>query len=453
MKIIVVGMGKVGLAVAEQLAAESNDITVVDNNENALADAERRFDVFCVNGNAATINTLREAGAEDSDILIALTGSDELNLLICLVAKKLGVKSTIARIRNPEYKDEVRMIQDSLGLTMAVNPEREAAKEILRLLTFPSANNIDIFSSGKVDLVSFTVDENCRLCGKQLSESFPKLNTKVLACAVERENSAFIPFGNSVIRAGDKVATLAAPGDINAFFKEIGIPVTTVKNVMIIGGGRITNYLAGNLCRHNINLTIIEKDIHVAEELSYRFPKANVVCGDGTDRELLRDEGIEDMDALCCLTGLDEENILLALYAKELVPRLKTITKVNRTNFPEVIKTLNKSGSIIYPKSATCSLILQQVRAMKNNRGSNVEALYKIIDNRVEALQFHVSEDCTLVGKTFEELPIKDSVIIGCINRGGKFFIPHGKDSLKVGDSAIVVTTLSGLSDLNDIRG
>ncbi len=452
MNIIVVGVGKVGYAVAEQLSLEENDVTVIDINEGSLDEAERRLDVICINGNGAEIAVLKEAGINDCDLLIALTGSDEVNLLCCLVAKKLGAAETIARIRKPEYRDEVSLIKDTLGLTMAINPEREAAKEIVRVLNYPAAKNIDYFAKGKVDLVSFPVGSNCSLCGKTIKESFAKIGSKALACAVERGDTAFIPFGDSVINENDVLAVLAAPDDIHGFFKEIGMPTTTVKDVMIIGGGRITQYLTGTLCRHGMNVTIIERDREVAENLSFLFPKANIIHGDGTNKDLLIEEGLERMDALCCLTGLDEENILLSIYAKTVAPSIKTITKVNRTSFPEVLRDL-KVGTVIYPKNATATLILRHVRARQNSIGSNVEALYKIIDNKVEALQFHVGEESELLGTTLEELKLRSNVIIGCINRGGKLFIPHGKDYFKVGDSVVVVTTHRGLSDLDDIKG
>ena len=452
MNIIIIGMGKVGYAVAEELSGEENDVTVVDTNSTVLTDISRKLDVFCVNGNGATSAVLEEAGVADCDLLIALTGSDEINLLCCLLARKLGVGETIARVRNPEYHDELPLIKDSLSLTMAINPEREAAIDILRILNFPAASNIDIFAKGKIDLVSFIADKRCTLCGKSIKDSFAKLGSKALVCAVQRNDCAYIPYGDFVIEENDTVAVLAAPGDINAFFKDIGLPGTTIKNVMLIGGGRITRYLAGRLCRLGMNVTIIERDHSVAEQLSFLFPKATVICGDGTDRSLLYDEGLGDMDALCCLTGFDEENILLSLYAKKTVPKIKTITKVNRTSFPEVLRSLDV-GSVIYPKQATSAIILQHVRARQNRIGSNVETLYKIIDNKVEALQFHVGEDSALLGRSLETLKLRRNVILGCINRGGKVFIPHGKDTLRVGDSVVIVTTISGLSDLDDIKG
>ena len=452
MNIIVVGIGKVGYTVAEQLSSENHDVTVIDTNESVLSDTIEELDVQGILGNGATRKVLVDAGIDECDLLIALTGSDEINLLCCLLANKLGANGTIARVRSPEYNEDIRLINDSLGLTMAVNPEKEAAEEIFRILRFPSAKNVDIFAKGKVDLVSFVANSKFTLCGNTIKDSFAKIKAKALICAIERGDEVFIPNGDTVIRENDTIAVLAPPREITPFFKEVNIPVTGVKNVMIIGGGKLALYLAVQLKRHNIDTTIIEKNQATAENLSFILPDANIICGDGTNRSLLVEEGLLDVDAVCCLTGIDEENILLSLYAKSVTPETKTITKVNKISFQEVIRSLDL-GSVIYPKYITANLILQHVRARENNIGSNLETLYKIIDNKVEALEFHVSEDSRLVDITLEELQLKKNVIVGCINRKGNVFIPHGKDTLKIGDTVIIVTTIPGLSDLDDIKG
>lgn len=450
MNIIVVGIGKVGYTVAEQLTAEMHDVTVIDTNESVLSETIEELDARGVHGNGASRKVLVEAGISECDLLIALTGSDEVNLLCCLLANKLGANGTIARVRNPEYNEDIRLIKDSLGLTMSVNPEKEAAEEMFRILRFPSAKNIDIFAKGKVDLVSFVVSSKCSLCGIALKDAFSKIKAKGLVCAVERGNEVIIPNGDTVIHENDTVAFLAEPQAVTPFFNDINIPVAGVRSVMIIGGGKLAHYLAVELQRHNIDTTIIEKNQNTAENLSFMLPDANIICGDGTNRSLLIEEGLFDVDAVCCLTGIDEENILLSLYAKSVAPETKTITKVNKISFQEVIHSLDL-GSVVYPKYITANIILQHVRARKNNIGNNIETLYKIIDNKVEALEFHVSEDSVLLDKTLEELEIKNNVIVGCINRKGDVFIPHGKDTFKVGDSVIIVTTISGLSDLDDI--
>lgn len=451
MNIIVVGIGKVGYTVAEQLTAENHDVTVVDTNESVLSDTISKIDVQGIHGNGASRKVLLEAGIQECDLLIALTGVDEVNLLCCLLANKLGANGTIARVRNPEYNEDIRLIKDSLGLTMSVNPEKEAAEEMFRILRFPSAKNVDVFAKGKVELISFVANSKCSLCGHSIKESFSHISSKALVCAVERGDEVLIPNGDTLINENDTIAVLAQPREISSFFKEINIPVAGVKNVMIIGGGKVALYLALQLQRHKIDTTIIEKNQITAENLSFILPDANIICGDGTNRELLVEEGLLDVDAVCCLTGIDEENILLSLYTKNVTPETKTITKVNKISFQEVIRSLDL-GSVIYPKYITANLILQHVRARENNIGSNVETLYKIIDNKVEALEFHVSDDSEIVDITLEELQLKKNVIVGCINRKGSVFIPHGKDTLKTGDSVIIVTTIPGLSDLDDIK-
>lgn len=451
MKIIVVGIGKVGYTVAEQLSNEMHDVTIVDTNNKVLDSALNSLDVIAVSGNGASRRVLTEAGVEESDLVIALTGSDEINLLCCLLATKLGANGTIARVRNPQYNEDIRLIKDSLGLSMAINPEREAAEEILRILKYPSARNIDTFAKGKINIVSFTATAGCTLCGRTVKDSFSGLKARALACAVERGDNIFIPFGDSVIEENDIVAVLVAPDETPAFFREIGLPVNTVKKTMIIGGGKIGHYLATEMCRLNMDTTIVEINPQTAEELSYLLPKANIICGDGTNRALLMEEGLRDAGAICCLTGFDEENLILSLFAKKVVPNIKTIAKINRTAFNEVVRSLD-IGSVIYPKFVTANQILQHVRAKENNLGSNVETLYKLIDNKVEALEFHVSEDSVLLNTSLEELQLHNNVIIGSINRRGNVFIPRGKDTLQIGDSVVVVTTMQGLSDLDDIK-
>ncbi len=451
MKIIVVGVGKVGYTVSEQLALEKHDVTVVDTDSAALAEAANLLDVIGIAGNGASYKVLKDAGVADSDLLLALTDSDEVNLLCCLLARKLGAKSTIARVRNPEYSEELWLIKDNLGLSMAVNPEREAAAEIMRILQFPSAMNVDTFAKGKIDLVSFSVEGNSSLCSNTIKQSFSKIKAKALVCAVERDNEVYIPTGDFVVEENDTVAAIATPDVLPEFFREIDIPVNNVKNVMIIGGGRIAYYLAVELEKLRMKVTVIERDPAAAERLSFALPHANVICGDGTNRSLLLEEGLADMSALCCLTGIDEENILLSLYAKNVVPGIKTITKVNRIAFQEVIRTLD-IGSVIYPKYTTANIILQHVRAKQNSIGSGVDTLYRIIDNKVEALEFHVAPDSELAGLSLEQLQLRENVLIGCISRNGKVFIPHGQDTLLAGDTVIVVTTIQGLSDLDDIK-
>lgn len=450
MKIIVIGIGKVGYAVAESLASEKHDVTLVDTSRDTLRDALGTLDAISVLGNGATSKTLTEAGAQDAQLVIALTGSDETNLLCCLVAKSLGAKGTIARVRNPEYQYDKKLLSASLGLTMATNPEYEAALEIYRILKFPTAINVDVFSKGLIDLVSFEVCQDALIANKALKDSFAGIKHNVLACAVRRGNEVFIPNGNFVIEVGDEVSAMIPPIQITDFFKSIKLPVKQVKNVMIVGGGVIAQYLMKLLSDTKIDITVIEQDREIAKNLSFLFPSANVVCADGTSRDVLLEEGIQNFDAICSLTGFDEENIILSLYAKSTVKDIKTVTKVNKIAFQELTGSLD-IGSVVYPKYITTDKILQHVRARQNNVGSGVETLYKIIDNKVEALEFHVGEESRLANKTLIELNLKKNVLIGAVTRNGKAFIPHGNDTLLPGDSVVVVTTIQGLDDLDSI--
>lgn len=451
MNIIVVGLGKVGYTVAEQLSQEMHDITVVDTDEDVVSDTLQDIDVNAVVGNGAVSKTLIEAGAEECDLLIAVTGSDELNILSCLLAKKLGVKDTIARVRNPEYNDDMRIIKNSLGLAMAINPEREAAAEIQRILKFPTARNVDIFGHGKVDLLSFVAHDNCTLTNKAVKDSFSKLRTKALVCAIERGKEVFIPTGDFVIEENDTVAVLTPSKTAPELFKQIGYRTNDIKNIMIIGGGKIALYLAKALSHINVCTTIIEKDLDTALNLSGTLTNTNIVHGDGTNRSLLLEEGLEDADAFCCLTGIDEENIVLSLFAKSVAPNIKTITKVNHTLFREVIQTLD-IDSVVYPKFTTANIILKYVRGKAARGGvSDVHKLTRIINNKVEAIEFRVTAESGLVNREIQELDLRENILLGSITRNKEVIIPRGTDVLKEGDSVVVVTTTERLSRLDDI--
>lgn len=451
MNIIVVGIGKVGYTVAEQLSQEMHDVTIIDTNEDVINDTLQDIDVIGVIGNGATSKTLTDAGISDCDLLIALTGSDELNILSCLLAKQLGAGSTIARVRNPEYSNDLSLIKDSLGLTFAVNPEKEAAAEMQRILKFPTARNVDIFGHGKVDLLSFNVNSSCNLCDKSVKDAFARVKTKALICAVERDNDVFIPTGDFVIKEQDTVAVLTPEKTAPDFFKQIGFRTQSVKDIMIIGGGKIAVYLAQGLKNLNVSATIVEKDLETALNLSYTLPHINVVHGDGTNRSLLLEEGLKTADAFCCLTGIDEENIVLSLFAKSVNKDIKTITKVNHTLFREVIKTLD-IDSVVYPKFTTASIILRHVRSKASRHGeSEVQKITRIINNKVEAVEFTVTPDSDLINIPLYELNLRPNILLGSITRGNEVIIPRGSDKLLPGDSVVVVTSTERLLSLDDI--
>lgn len=449
MKIIIVGCGKVGLTLTEQLNNEGHDITVIDKDGGKLRSVTDNIDVMGVEGNGAIYQVQMEAGIRETDLLIATTNSDELNMLCCLIAKKAGNCHTIARIRNPEYANEIRYIREELNLSMAINPELAAANEISRLLKFPSVIKIDTFAKGRVELMKFIVPDHSVLHNMHVFEVPQRLGCNVLICAVERGHEVVIPDGNFQINLGDKISFIAAPAQAMEFFHQVGIENNSIKTAMFVGGGKITYYLAKMLEETNIKIKIIEQDFRRCNELSELLPKAMIIHGDGSNQQLLLEEGIQQTEAFASLTGFDEENIMLSLYAAS-VSRTKLITKINRIAFEDVINQMNL-GSIIYPKLITADSIIRYVRAMQNSMGSNVETLYKIVANKVEALEFRVGKDAPMIGIPLEKLSLKNNLLIACINRNGKIITPRGKDSMHSGDTVIVVTTHSGLNDLKDI--
>ena len=449
MKIIIVGCGKVGLTLTEQLNNEGHDITVIDKDGAKLRSVTDNIDVMGVEGNGAIYQVQIEAGIKETDLLIATTNSDELNMLCCLIAKKAGNCHTIARIRNPEYANEVQYIREELNLSMAINPELAAATEIARLLKFPSVIKIDAFAKGRVELMKFIIPDNSVLDNMQVYEVAPRLHCSILICAVERGADVIIPGGNFRLQKGDKISFVASSSQASEFFRQVGISNTTVKTAMLVGGGKITYYLAKMLEDTGIKIKIIEQDLARCHELSELLPKAMIIHGDGSDQQLLMEEGIAQTESFAALTGFDEENIMLSLYAAS-VSNAKLVTKINRIAFENIIQQMNL-GSIIYPKMITADGIIRYVRAMQNSMGSNVETLYKIVQNKAEALEFRVGKDAPLIGIPLEKLSFKDNLLIACINRGGQILTPRGKDTIEPGDTVIVVTTHSGLKDLKDI--
>lgn len=450
MKIIIVGCGKVGISLAEQLNQEGHDITLIDHDNTKLRSVTDSIDVMGVIGNGAMYQVQMEAGIADADLMIATTNSDELNMLCCLIAKKAGNCHTIARIRNPEYATEVNFIREELNLSLAINPELAAAREISRLLKFPSAIKIDTFAKGRVEIMKFKVPEHSVLDGLKVLEVVPKLHCNVLICAVERGEDVIIPNGSFRLCSGDKVHFIAPPAESMRFFKEVGIVNNSIKTAMFIGGGKITYYLAKMLKDTPIKIKIIEQNFERCNQLSEELPHVLVIHGDGSDQQLLLEEGIRQTEAFAALTGFDEENIMLSLYAASQ-SKAKLITKVNRIAFEDVINSMNL-GSVIYPKLITSDMILQYVRAMQNSLGSsNVETLYKIVANRAEALEFRVKKAGSVVGVPLEQMKLKDNLLVACINRNGKIITPRGKDTIEVGDTVVIVTTNTGLNDLRDI--
>ena len=449
MKIIIVGCGKVGTTLAEQLNRENHDITLIDCDSEALQSISDSTDVMSVTGNGAVYQVQMEAGIKEADLLIATTNSDELNMLCCLIAKKAGNCHTIARIRNPEYSAEINYIREELNLSLAINPELAAAREIARLLRFPNAIKIELFAKGRIELLKFMIPKDSILDRMKVMDVVSRLKSNVLICAVERGDDVVIPDGNFEMRGGDKISFIAPHADCADFLRKAGIENNTVNSAMFVGGGKLTVYLAKALADTKIKIKIIEQDEERCRILSELLPHAMIIHGDGSDQKLLLEEGIRQTEAFASLTGFDEENILLSLYAASQ-SRAKLITKVNKIAFENVINALNL-GSVIYPKMLTADIILQYVRAMQNSMGSNIETLYKIVADKAEALEFRVRGDSPVLGIPLEKLRTRNNLLVACINRNGRIIMPRGKDTLEAGDTVIIVTTHTGLNDLKDI--
>lgn len=449
MYIVIVGDGKVGFTLASRLSAEGHDLVVIDNDARALSALSNTLDVNTVHGNGASSAVLKEAGIQEADLLIAVTSMDEINMICCLVGKKLGVKDTIARVRNPDYAAQLVLLKEELGLSLTVNPELAAAKEIARLIRFPSAIKIETFAKGRAELVEYRIPEGSALCGMPLNRMADTLKAHVLVCAVRREDQVVIPKGDFVLLEGDHIHITTPPAELSAFFKRLGVYQQRVKDIMIIGGGRIAYYLAKQMDELGIEVKIIENDEKRAMELSDLLPHSLIIHGDGTDADLLSEEGLDDIDAFITLTGMDEENILLSLYAHSRM-KGKVITKVDRLTFAGVLGDLG-IDSVISPKSLTANNIVSFVRGMQNSLGSSVETMHHLAEDQIEGLEFRVRDGALHLGEPLKMLPLKPNLLIGCIVRKGRTIIPDGNDTIERGDSVVVITANRMFDDFNDI--
>ncbi len=450
MRIIVVGCGKVGQTIVKSLSHEDHDIAVIDVDAAVVEDMSDQFDVLGVVGNGASYSVLKEAGVEDADLLIAVTDSDEQNLLCCLFAKKVGNCSTIARVRNPVYSEEIGYIKEELGLSMTVNPEYAAAEEAARILRFPSAIKIETFAGGRAELLQFVIPKGSLLDGTALSELPAKLGAKILVGAVERGGDAVIPNGTFVLRAGDTASIVSAPRDAKKFFSRLGVDIHRVNDTMIVGGGKIAFYLAKMLINSGIQVKIVDTDKQRCQELAEALPQALIIRGDGSDQEVLREEGIETCESFVSLTGIDEQNIFMSLFAKQVNPKAKIITKTNRIHMEYILDKL-ELDSQIHPKDITSESIVRYVRAMQNTIGSNVEALYNVVEDKVEALEFAIRESSKVVGIPLAQLKTKKNVLVASIIRQGSIIMPNGASTIEVGDSVVIFTTGKGFGDITDI--
>lgn len=447
--IIIVGCGKVGITLVEQLSKEGHDITIIDKNAARVHEISNLYDVMGIVGNGASYSVQMDAGIEEADLIIAVTASDELNLLCCTVAKQVGDCGAIARVRTPDYSKEAGYLREKLGLTMIINPELEASRETARILYLPTALEVNSFAHGQAEIIKFKIPKDNILDGITVATLGKTITNDILICAVERQGEVYIPGGDFQMAAGDIISFVAPRRFIRAFLKKTGFKTKQVKNAMIVGGGKAAYYLAKQLLIMGIEVKIIEQNKERCEELSILLPDAIIINGDGTDQELLREAGLEYAESFIPLTGIDEENILLTLHARQ-ISQAKTVTKINRSGFKDVINGLDL-GSVIYPRYITSEAIIAYVRAKKNSMDSNIETLYHMFDNRAEAIEFRVEEESPVTGVPLKDLALKKDLLISFLYRNGSVRIPDGQDTIEVGDTVMVVTTHTGFDNIEDI--
>ncbi len=449
MYIIIVGLGKLGSTLTKQLSTEGHDIVVVDPDNSVVSSTVDAYDVMGICGNGATYEVLKEAGAAKAKLIIAATGSDELNILCCLFAKHMGTENTIARVRNPDYAGQSQFLRNDLGISMTVNPEYETANEISRIIRFPSAANLDSFAGGRVEIARVRIHSDNPLCDMPIHEMRKKTKAKVIICAVQRNDSVFIPSGDFVLRCDDVISITGTRAELSSFMKQTGVYKQKIKNVMIVGGGRIAYYLAKLLSDTGRNIKLIELNDERCQHMSDMLDDVTVIHGDGTDQDILEEQCIDGQDALIALTGIDEENIIVSMYAESKGVN-KVITKVNRHSY----SILNDIGleTVVSPQIVAGNLVTRYVRALHNSAGnSQIQTLYKLVGGKVEAAEFIVPEDAGYLNIPFKELELMPNLLIGCIIRNGKIIFPGGDDVMKANDSVIVVTAGRIIEDLHDI--
>lgn len=449
LNIIIVGAGKVGSTLVERLTKEGHDITIIDKNREKVTSLSGMYDVMGVVGNGASLSVQKSADVAKADLLIAVTGSDELNLLCCTVAKQVSGCSAIARVRTPDYSDETEYLRSKLDLAMIINPELEAAREITRLLYLPTALEVNTFARGQADMIKFKVPKESLMADKTIANVCSDPKIKGLICALERDGKLIIPSGADIIKSGDTVSFISSRKDAKHFLKKFGFDTSSVKNTMIVGGGRASFYLAKSLLATGIETKIIENNAIRAKELTDLLPEATIINADGTDEEVLKEEGLEYAESFVPLTGIDEENVMLTLHARQ-VSNAKVITKVNRMGFKNVIASLDL-GSVIYPRYITSEAIIAYVRALKESMGSEIETLYHLFDSKAEGIEFKVRESSKVTDIPFKDLKLKKGLLIALISRKGKIIIPTGNDEIRVGDSVVIITSHTGFDKIEDI--
>lgn len=452
MRIVVVGAGKVGRVLTEQLAAEKHDIVVIDQDTDLIESLVNIYDVRGVVGNGGCYDVQKDAFEDGADLLIATTSSDETNILACLVAKKLGTPHTIARIRNPEYEKQLHFMREELGLSMVVNPEKATAREIARVLRFPSAIKREQFCRQRFELVEYRVNEGNPLEGLQLSDLYRNIRVKILICAVARGQQTIIPTGATVLQKGDKIYLTASARELERFFRKLNIFKARANNIMIVGASRIAYYLVKELQDIQKRVTVIDSNATRCQAMSEKFPGVLVIHGDGADSELLSEERISEMDAFVPLTGLDETNIILAMYASQF-PNCKVVAKINRPSFADLANQKGLVDSVVSTAAVTSETIARYVRAMQNSFDSdNIKTLHRLVGGRVEALEFNVGPGLPFIGVPLKDLNLREGLLVaGIVRQNGAPVIPSGADALQEGDDVVIVTTDTTLHALRDI--
>ena len=450
MKVVVIGAGKVGRSIIEHTIAEGHEVVVVDKNSNVVEDIIDELEVIGIVGNGASYDILKEAGVDKADLVVAATASDEANILSCLISQKIGADATVARVRSYEYSNQLKIIRDGLGITMPINPEAETASEITKILNFPEAIRVDSFANGHVDLVELFIPEGNPLIGQSLLSIYQTYQIKVLVCAVVRGEEVFIPTGSFTFQAKDKIyITANNRSTLRSFLSKSSLQESKLKSVMIVGGGKISAYLGKELVKNKFDVKIVEEDMERCRELSTLLPGATIIHGDGTDQTVLTEEGLEQTDAIVCLTGSDEENIIVSMYANQKNVH-KIITKINKSSLVGIMESVSLA-SVVSTKDITASKIISYIRSVQNERGSNVITLHKLVNNKVEALEFQAKANKRLLNIPLKELNIKKNILVAAIIRGNEVIIPSGNDYISLDDKVIVVTTNHFLDDLNDI--
>ena len=449
MKILIIGCGKAGTVLTRTLCQEGHDITVMDIDSEVVTSVIDNFDAQAIEGNGLIVKDLQEAGIQQTHVVIAMTDADETNIMCCMIARKLGARHSIARVRNPMFAEQLVFMREELDISLMVNPEYQTANEIARMLRYPNAIHVESFANGRMELAELRVTPGGVMDGLTLSELPSKLKLRLLVCAVMRGEQCFIPDGNSVLRGGDHIYITAEHGELSKFYKQFGDLKNRIKSALIVGGGKISYYLVRQLLELGMQVKIIEQDYHRCEFLSDTFSKAEVICADGTDQDILLEEGLSNVDACITLTGIDEENIILSLYAKKIGVD-KIVTKINRTSLVPISDSVGLEN-IVSPKNTTANLILQYIRGKENSRESNINTLYRLADDKMEAIEFIIRSDSRHVGIPLKKLNTNAGFLIVGIIRNNKRIVPTGDDMLKINDSVIIITTQHKVTGLEDI--